>query len=164
MSGVKSLKSSIVDWNVSALRKLNMSDKTIGYLLRSFHAMLPMYTTAILLFGPQIYGLITIGILFVAFISFWIFGGCLISSMEYKLDNIDVTLMDPLIEIMRMEVNHQTRLTVATHTAWMYMVFSMLIYYIRFGSIRLHNNVYDAVNIFKGFFQWGPEKNKPISF
>ena len=156
MTDMKEIKASIVDWNISILRRLNMSDKTIGYVIRSGHAMLPMYTTAVLFVGTQIYALMILIMLIMAFISFWIFNGCIITSIEYKLDNLDVTLMDPIVEMLGMEVTHQSRMNVARYASFLYMIFYITIYYIRFGSLKLHNNIYDDLNIFKNFYQRGP--------
>lgn len=156
MSELKELKASIVDWNISILRRLKMSDKTIGYVIRSGHAMLPIYTTAVLFFGNQIYALMILMMLIMAFISFWIFNGCIITSIEYKLDNLDVTLMDPVVEILGMEVTPQSRMNVARYASLLYMIFYITIYFIRFGSLKLHNNIYDDLNMFKNFYQHGP--------
>jgi hypothetical protein len=123
---------------------------------------MPVFTTLVLLFGTQLFALLTVGVLIIALICFWIFKGCILSSIEYKLDNIDITLMDPLVEILGYEINPENRLTVAKWTSAFYMIFAILLYYIRFGSIYLHNSIYDNLNIFKGFYQRGPT-NESIS-
>jgi hypothetical protein len=155
---IKEFKNGIVELVIGILRKSGMSDKTLGYVLRSFHTGLPMLTTGTLLLGPQIYALGTLALLITAYISFWVFGGCIVTSVEYKLDKMDITMMDPVVEMLGMEVNAKNRLSVSIWSAGLYMIFAFTLYYIRFGSIYLHNNIYDDLNIFKGFYQ-----RKPIS-
>ncbi len=155
---MKEFKNGIVDFVLGVLRKSGMSDKTLGYVLRTFHSGLPMLTTGALVMGPQIYALGTLAVLIAAYISFWVFGGCIITSVEYKLDKLDITMMDPAVELLGMEVNAKNRLSVSIWSAGLYMIFAFTIYYIRFGSIYLHNNIYDDLNLFKGFYQ-----RKPIS-
>jgi len=135
-----------------------MSDKTIGYLLRTFHAGMPTYAILVLVFGPQLFALITLAGLFIAFIGFFVFNGCILSSIEYKLDNVDITLMDPLVELFRYEVTPENRMNVAKWTAIIYIICAILVYYVRFGRLYLHNSIYEDMNIFKGFYQRGSKK------
>lgn len=152
----KDFKNWVIDWNISVLRKLGISDKNIGFLLRTFHSVMPIMATMILLFGNQLYALLTVIGLLCAFVSFLIFNGCIISSIEYRLDNVDITIMDPVIEIFKQEINQQTRMTVSRWAAILYLTFAISIYYIRFGSIYLHNSIYSEMNMFRDFYQRGP--------
>ena len=151
---IKELKTQIVDFAVCTLRKSNVSDKTLGYMLRSGHFALPVVTSVALVFGNQLYALSTIIILCISYVFFWFFNGCILHSIEYKLDNLDITLMDPLIEMCQMEIIPTTRLRVAQIVAIIYITVAITLYYIRFGSVYLQNNIYDEMNIFKGFYQW----------
>ena len=153
---IKEFKTWLIDLAVYILKKSNMSDKTLGYTLRIGHSISPILSTLVIIFGPQIYALMTILGLYVAYIGFWIFSGCILHSIEYKLDNLDITLMDPLIELCRMEITPTTRLSVAQIVAPVYLISISILYYIRFGSIYLHNTIYSDLNIFKGFYQRAP--------
>ena len=155
---IKEFKNQLLDWNVALLRKSNMSDKTLGYIIRSIHATLPFITTSVMVFGPQIYALMTIIMLCVAYLLFWLFNGCILHSIEYRLDNIDITLMDPITEILGMELTNGNRLFIAQLVASLYLISIIILYWIRFGSIYLNNDLYDDLNIFKGFYQH--KKNK----
>ena len=158
MSDNKDVKQRIVEWYLSAFRQLNISDKSIGYIIRSCHAVMPMVTTFIIIFGSQIYALLTIGLLICAFISFWIFNGCILSSIEYKLDNIDITIMDPLIEILKLDVTPHNRMRISKIASCLYMVTVIILYFVRFGTLRLHNNIYSDLNLFQNFYQRGPKE------
>jgi hypothetical protein len=161
---IKEFKSQLLDGIVALLRKSKISDKTLGYIIRSVHATLPFLTTSVLIFGPQIYALMTILMLCVAYILFWLFNGCIIHSIEYRLDNIDITLMDPITEILGLELTNGNRLFIAQLIASTYMISVIILYYVRFGSIYLHNNIYDDLNIFKGFYQRKIPATKVVSF
>lgn len=149
----KEYKSQCVDWCVEWLKMINLSDKTIACIMRSFHIGLPFNTTAVLLLGSQTYALLTLLMLVTAFICFGIFGGCMLTSIEYKLDGIDFTIMDLVIELLRMDVCAKTRVTVSWVIAGLYILFAFGIYYLRFGTFKLQNNIYDDMNIFKNFYQ-----------
>jgi hypothetical protein len=159
---IRDFKTWVIDWNVGILRKFGMSDKTIGFLLRTFHSVMPLMATLIMIFGSQLYALLTVIGLIGAFISFFIFNGCLISLVEHRLDNIDITIIDPLIEICKYEVTQQNRMMVSKWAACIYLTFAVAIYYIRFGSIYLHNSIYSDLNVFRDFYQRGPRPTPSI--
>ena len=148
----KEYKFQLVDWYINQLKKLNLSDKTIGFFMRAYHVNLPIYFVLIMLFASQIYNIFLLIFLIFIFLSFFIFEGCILSKVEYKLDNEDITVVDPLLELCRQEVNQQNRMNISIFIAFSYLFSAFFIYYLRFGSFYLKNNIYDDLNVFKGFF------------
>ena len=146
-------QSQIVDWFVTQLKKLNLSDKTIGCHMRAYHIHLPVYTSLVILFASQLYNMILLVMLFMAFISFFIFNGCILTKIENKLDNINNTMMDPFLEIGKYELTTKNRMYVSTIAGSFYLFLACFIYYIRFGTFYLQNSVYDELNIFQNFCQ-----------
>ena len=53
----KEYKFQLVDWYINQLKKLNLSDKTIGFFMRAYHVNLPIYFVLIMLFASQLYNI-----------------------------------------------------------------------------------------------------------
>jgi hypothetical protein len=150
----KDYKNKLVDSYVTYLKTFNLSDKTLGFYLRSYHVHCPIYFILIMLFASQLYNIILLFLLIFLFISFFIFDGCILSSIEYKIDNVDITIIDSVLEINRIEVTPKNRMKISLYIAFIYLFFAFAIYFLRFGySFYITNSIYDELNIFSGFFK-----------
>lgn len=121
----------IID-NINKCNANKLSQKHIGIIIRSMHMCAPMYFFTILLFAPQIVCvLIMIILLFVA-IMFCTFSCCVLTVIEKKLCNDNFTIIDPLLELLNLEINHSNGLYVTHIIGVTYMTLITIIYYCRF--------------------------------
>jgi hypothetical protein len=135
MVGVsKEYKNKLVNWILTKLKSINLSDKTIAFFVRSLHMNLPMYYIVIMVYGSKLINMCLLGFLICASISFIVFDGCILSKIEYEMDGLDVTLVDPLLEIMYLDTTNENRMNISIAIAFCYMTLAFSIYFIRFGS------------------------------
>ncbi len=109
-----------------------LSQKSVGVIVRTFHMSAPINFVFILLFAPHLMCVLTM--LFLVFVAcmFYIFDGCFLSILEKELCNDDFTIIDPNLEMLKMEVNNKNRLFISNIIGILYIIMICLIYYIRF--------------------------------
>ena len=129
----KEYKKQIVNWYVSEIKKLNISDKTFGFFMRAFHVNLPIYCVIIMIYGNQIMNICTLIFLICVSISFITFDGCILSMIENEIDKEDITIVDPFLEMLACEKTNKNRMRLATAIAVFYMSFAFFIYFMRFS-------------------------------
>ena len=106
----KTYQNKIINYIVDVLRKTKLSDKTLGMFIRVNHFFCPFIIFYIVVFYcPYQYSYIVILFTFLQFFLYYYFDGCFLSMVEYKLDKIDNTPVDFLLEIFNIEVNNKNR-------------------------------------------------------
>ena len=126
-------RTSVIEWHVEQLRSFNLSDKTIGFYLRSLHVHTPVYLiiamvhTDSYLFAGSI--LICLGIAFTFFV---LFDGCVLSKIEQTLDDQDITIVDPFLEMLGIEKTKTARMRISLVFAVGYVILMVGIFYWRF--------------------------------
>ena len=130
-------RSSIIKWNVDMLRSMNMSDKTIGFYLRSLHVHTPIYLLISMWYTKSLFNGIVILIgLGIAFVYFVMFDGCVLSKIEQTLDAQDITIVDPFLEIAGVEKTNKNRMRLSLWFAGGYITLMVLLFYFRFVHSR----------------------------
>jgi hypothetical protein len=84
---------------------------------------------------------------------FFVFEGCCLSKIEYTLDNEDSTIIDPFLELCKLELTNKNRMNISIIMAFLFLFFAFFIFYVRFGTFYLKRSVYDELNLFSTFFQ-----------
>jgi len=129
----KEYKREIINWFVSLIKKLNISDKTFGFFMRAFHVNLPVYCVIIMIYGNQFMNICTLFMLSCASISFIAFDGCMLSMVEKEFDNEDITVVDPFLEMLGFNTTNRNRMNISIVIAVFYMCFAFFVYYMRFS-------------------------------
>jgi len=129
----KEYKKQIVNWYVSEIKKLNISDKTFGFFMRAFHVNLPIYCVIIMIYGNQFMNICTLIFLICVSVSFIVFDGCILSMIENEIDKEDITIVDPFLEMLDCKTTNKNRMKLATAIAVFYMCFAFFIYFMRFS-------------------------------
>jgi hypothetical protein len=100
----------IINYIVDILRKTKLSDKTLGMFIRVNHFFCPFVIFFIVVFYcPYQHSYLIILFTFLQFFLYYYFDGCFLSMVEYKLDKIDNTPVDFLLEIFNIEANNKNR-------------------------------------------------------
>jgi hypothetical protein len=147
------IQQQIINACIHQLRKLNVSDKSLVLLIRSYHITWPFYCLFIMFFASQLYNILLIVILIIVFIMFLLFNGCILSKLEYVLDHNDITIIDPIIELCGKKVTNKNRKQFSIIISLFFLAFTFFIFYVRFGTFHLQQSIYDELNVFSNFIQ-----------
>ena len=128
----KEYRNEIVQSVISKLKLLGLSEKTIGFFMRAYHVNVPIYFFIIMMYGSFIMNVCLIAFLLCALASFIAFDGCILSRIESELDDEDITVVDPLLELSGIEKTHKNRIQVSYVIAGLYLVMTFLVFWFRF--------------------------------
>jgi len=126
-------RKSVIAWQLENLRKIGLSDKTIGFFVRAAHVHTPIYILLYLIHIGDAWGsILVIVALWFGFAYFILFDGCVLSKLEQTLDSEDITIVDPFLEMARFEKTNLNRMRLSLGMGGGYVIFCMLIVYHRF--------------------------------
>jgi hypothetical protein len=112
--------------------KSKISNKSLGIWIRCFHLNAPFSMILIIIFATKDLSNVILFSGTMALCLFFIFDGCFLSKLEQYLCEDSYTIIDPLLEIQDIEINHKNR---NKYTFICMTVFSCVffpIYYYRF--------------------------------
>ena len=129
----RELKNNIVEWMYSLFEKLPLSMKSIGILIRSFHMASPIGFFMIMLLCPNKFiCLFTLGVLVVIAFSFFFFDTCMVSSLENRIIGDEFNIIDPVLELLNMELSFMNRLKISYGIGCFYIAGMFGLYFMRF--------------------------------
>jgi len=128
----KEYRNEVVQHCIQQLKRLGLSEKTIGFFMRAYHVNVPIYFFIAMIYGSYAVNIGLLIFLFGALISFIVFDGCILSRIESTLDDEDITVVDPTLEILGLEVNNKNRVQVSYVIAGLYLGMAILIFWLRF--------------------------------
>jgi len=128
----KEQKTKVLDYLEEWCKTSKISQKTLGYTIRSYHVSCPFLVMILLFYGSQLAVTITAMNLFAVFILFFMFNGCILSMLEHRLCGDEYTIADPFIEYLDMESSSKNRMLISYFIAVSYFTFFFLVYYFRF--------------------------------
>lgn len=141
MIQIRELRNKIIDFNLYLLDLTKIDKTTLGFLIRAYHVNLPIYIIIFMLLAPKLITEITLVFLFLSLSTFALFDGCFMSMMEKRLDGIDITIMDPFVQLCKLEKTNKNRMIISFIVGPLYISFCLTIYLLRF-------------HIFKGYEQY----------
>lgn len=122
----------IINYLEKILLSSNISRKTTGILIRSFHNMLPLIIALLIVIGNkrivQYCGIIIV----ILILMFYLFDGCILSMLENRICNDSYNIVDPILEIFNIEINYNNRMRVSYYILGIFAISYMIIYKIRF--------------------------------
>ena len=128
----KEYRNEVVQYCIQQLKRLGLSEKTIGFFVRAYHVNVPIYFFIAMIYGSYAVNVALLIFLVGALISFIVFDGCILTRIESTLDDEDITVVDPTLEILGLEVNNRNRVKVSYVIAALYMGMALLIFCFRF--------------------------------
>ena len=129
----KEYRKDLVNWYITQLRKLNLSDKTIGFFMRAYHVNIPIYFIIFMVYGSKFLCMSILLFLLCALVSFVVFDVCILSKIESMIDDEDITVVDPLLEIFYFEKTNENRMFISFIIAGLYLTLAFFIFFVRFG-------------------------------
>ena len=149
----KNIRNFIINKSIEFVERQKFDKKTLGLFIRAYHISLPQNTMVMIMLGPQWAAQTTILFVLMTMLNLIFLNGCFLSAIEKKLDNIDVTIMDPILSYYNMEKNHKNRMKVSQIVGILFIALSFSIYFYRFGfdfSIHLPPPIKWMLNMFFG--------------
>jgi hypothetical protein len=125
----------------------NMSKRSVGFLIRTFHATLPMMTLIVCAMAPRLICVANIVWISIMSMMFFVFDGCLLTKLECELCGDNFTIIDPVLELLYIDVTAPNRTFMTRIGFLVYVIMLPLIYYLRFfvgGSMT--NNMSATLN------------------
>jgi len=90
-------RSLMVDYNLVRLRKSNMPDEVLGFIVKSLHFHTPYYFLLLFLLLPYKVAPYAMIPLVLCLIAFFYFDGCFLTIIEYRLMGNDINIIDPYV-------------------------------------------------------------------
>lgn len=124
-----------------------MSKRSVGFLIRTFHATLPLMTIIVCAMAPRLICIVNMAWISVMSMLFFVFDGCLLTKLESELCGDNFTIIDPILELLCIDVTAPNRTFITRIGFLIYVLALPLIYYLRFfvGS-SLSNNISATLN------------------
>ena len=129
----ENLRNIILDKTKNIINKTNLSNKSIGILLRSFHFAISIVVAVLLLIGSNTVFKLAILFNIIVFIMFFVFDGCILSRLENMFTDDDFTVIDPFLEIARIEITNENRKKYSLYSSIIGFIFTFILYYFRFN-------------------------------
>lgn len=136
MITIKQIRKIIIQLHLLILETTGIDKKTLGFLIRAYHVNLPFYIIIFMVLAPKIITQITLLFLFLSLTTFALFGGCFMSMIEKRLDGIDITIMDPFLQINNLKKTNKNRMIISFIVGPLYISFCLTIYLIRFHFFK----------------------------
>jgi hypothetical protein len=102
-------KHAFIDSLETFCNKQRMSNRSIGYLIRAYHMTLPFFLFILMFAIPNPFVYIIAILTVFAAICFILFGGCWVSMLETRLCKDNFNIMDPYLELCKMDITNQNR-------------------------------------------------------
>jgi hypothetical protein len=126
----------------AALKNSSVSKKNLEMLLNAIHLGLPWILLGLVLLGPRWLALLSLGFLGICLLSLMILGGSWLTMLTQEITEDDHNIIDPFVEILRMEPNESNRTKVYWMIGLWFIVVIGAIFYVRFIS---ENNIVKKV-------------------
>lgn len=125
-------KNKILDSMELYCNESKVSNKTLGYTLRSYHVSCPFVFLIVLFYSSKLVVTIVLIFLICIFICFTLSNGCLLTMLEHRLCGDEYTIADPFIQMTGIEESSKNKIFVSNIIAINYFIFYIIVYYIRF--------------------------------
>ena len=100
----------MIDWIIHIIDSWKLNRKDIGLLIFYLHFIISFVLAFIIVFTKNRAILLIFLILtLLHHILYIIYQGCVLTKLEYKLTNIDHTIVDPFIDILGLKRNNRNR-------------------------------------------------------
>ena len=86
-------------------------------------------------FAPYWFAMLTFWTIILVLIMFVYLNGCFLSTLEYKINQLDVTIADPIIMLFGDDITYKNRVWYSITTISLYLLFSIGLLMYRFYPI-----------------------------
>jgi hypothetical protein len=126
------LRNNMLDFAENIINQSNLSKKSVGIVLRSLHFTIPVIIAILFVFGSiRVFKMVFVFNVIV-FILFITLDGCILSRLEQKIMNDDFTVIDPFLELIRVDITNENRKNYSIYSGIFGLIFSVIVFYFRF--------------------------------
>lgn len=130
----KENKKKFYNWAVKLLKKLNIEDKSLGFVIKAIHFNIPAFLMLFMVYGSKILNILIIIYLLSILSLFYLFDGCFLTKIEKEIDGEDLTIIDPLLEFCNINKTHENRFKISIYIFFTYFAVILFVFYFRFYS------------------------------
>ena len=130
--GEKNKKPTMIKKMAKMFKKSSVSKKNILMLLNAFHLGLPWALLIFVLLGPRWLALISIALIILSLLSCLLMQGSWLTMLTREISGTQDNVVDPYIEILRMEPNESNRKKMIWVMGFWYIIIIGGIFYVRF--------------------------------
>lgn len=124
-----------------------LSKRSVGFIVRTLHSTMPIMALVISAVASKLVCVLNMMGMAVVCVLFFLFDGCLLTKLEFELCGDDFTVIDPVLELLQIELTTSNRVFVTRVGFLLYVVTLPLIYYGRFTLAgNVSNNISATLN------------------
>lgn len=146
----KENKKQFYNWAVKLLKKINIEDKSLGFVIKAIHFNIPAFLMLFMIYGSKTLNILIITYLLSILALFYLFDGCFLTKIEKKIDGDDLTIIDPLLEFCGIDKTHEKRFKISIYIFFTYFSIILFVFYLRFyagyESPDFFNNYFDLIS------------------
>ena len=109
------------------------SDDLYVFIIKSLHMHHPINCMLIMFLAPKWFAMQTFYTIIGVFALFLYLNGCFLSSFEYKVNKLDITIADPIIMLFGGDINARNRLVYSITTIVIYLAIAASVLFYRFN-------------------------------
>ena len=128
----KKIRRRLINIYLYFLSFIKLPPNMLGLFIKIAHFNTPITVLGLMIICPRIVAYLLTTVIWWIVMIFFYFNGCFLSVVEYKLDNQDITMMDPVIYMCGDKVTKQTRNTYSLYIGICYVFTLMCIMKLRF--------------------------------
>lgn len=128
----KTIRTLVININLYLLRKTNIPDKLLGFMIKSAHFHTPGFFFVLYCLLPVKLAVIALIPLTICLLMFFYFDGCYLTILEYKFLKEDINIIDPIIYLMHDKVTPKTRYYYTITATIIYFTIVTSILYVRY--------------------------------
>ena len=131
----KQVKKNMVDWLFEKYKEMKndkYSDDLMVFCIKAGHMYHPITCLLIMWLAPYWFAMFTFLTIIGVLIMFVYLNGCFLSTLEYKINNLDVTIADPIIMLFGGDITYANRVWYSIATISIYLVFCVCLLAYRF--------------------------------
>jgi hypothetical protein len=128
----KTIRTMVINVNLYLLRKTNIPDKLLGFMIKSVHFHTPGFFFVLYCLLPIKLAVLALIPLTICLLMFFYFDGCYLTILEYKFLKEDINIIDPIIYLMNDKVTPKTRYYYTIAATITYFTIVTLILYVRY--------------------------------
>jgi len=124
-----------------------LSKKSVGFIVRTLHATMPIMALIVSVVASKLVCILNMAGMAMVCVLFFLFDGCLLTKMEFELCEDNFTVIDPVLELLQIEVTTANRIFITRVGFLLYVITLPVIYYGRFTIAgNVSNNISATLN------------------
>ena len=134
----KKLRTHIVNQLFNWLDAIRIPNHILAFMIKSGHLHFPIYSLIFFILLPLPLAFLQLFISIVSLSLYIYFDGCILTILEYKLNNNkdDIHIIDGLLYLLEYDITNDNRINVTLIVAGYYFIIVMLILWIRYNIYK----------------------------